>query len=310
MSTVIDVAAAVIQNSSGQVLLSCRPPQAPYAGFWEFPGGKFEPGEQALACLVRELREELGIEVTRSYPWITRVYAYPDKTVRLHFFRVFEWRGAPQAREGQGLSWQDAAAVTVEPLLPANAPILAALALPARYAITQAMHYGEAEFLVRLQRALSQGLRLVQIREKEMPSSRLAEFARTTVALARQHGARVLINGDIALAQAVGADGVHLSAQQLLDVRQLPLPFCAASCHNAAELAQAARLGCAFVVVSPVLPTATHPGAPPLGWEVFAGLIAQYPLPVYALGGMTPSLLTDAMRHGAHGIALLRAAWA
>jgi len=83
----------------------------------------------------------------------------------------------------------------------------------------------------------------------------------------------------------------------------------AASCHSAAELAQAAVLDADFVVLSPVLPTPTHPEAVGLGWDKFASLVSDYPVPVYALGGMKPELLETAMRHGAHGVSLLSGIW-
>jgi 8-oxo-dGTP diphosphatase len=85
--------------------------------------------------------------------------------------------------------------------------------------------------------------------------------------------------------------------------------LCAASCHTAEELAQAEKLGLDFVVMGPVLPTRSHPDALTLGWEGFAGLIQDYPLPVYALGGLQPRDLQTAWRAGAHGIAMQRALW-
>jgi 8-oxo-dGTP diphosphatase len=83
----------------------------------------------------------------------------------------------------------------------------------------------------------------------------------------------------------------------------------AASCHDAAELAQADRHSADFVVLSPVLPTPTHPGAAGMGWEKFAALVRDYPLPVYALGGMKRESLETAMQHGAHGVSLLSGVW-
>lgn len=115
-TAIIDVAAAAILDTDGRCLLACRPDGRAYAGYWEFPGGKIEAGEDARAALVRELREELSIEVDDAQPWLTRLYAYPEKTVRLLFFRVRHWHGTPQAREGQELSWQLPAAPTVTPL--------------------------------------------------------------------------------------------------------------------------------------------------------------------------------------------------
>lgn len=304
------VAAGIVQGADGRVLLAQRPPGKPWAGYWEFPGGKIEPGEQPRQALARELHEELGIELDRAHPWITRDYAYPEKRVRLHFFRVPVWHGTPHGREGQQLSWQDPQAVTVAPLLPANAAILQALRLAPLYAITRAAHYGEAGFLARLDAALARGLRLIQVREPEFEHAALVRLTRGVVARAHRHGARVLVNGDAALAHETGADGLHLPARQLLQLRQPPAAgLWAASCHDAGELAHASALQASFVVLSPVLPTASHPQAPGLGWETFETLIRDYPLPVYALGGMRPDLLDTAQQHGAHGLALLRGIW-
>ena len=306
----IDVAAAVVRQADGRVLFAERPAGKPWAGYWEFPGGKIEPGESPLAALQRELHEELGIELDAATPWITLVYAYPEKTVRLHFFRVSRWHGTPHGREGQRLSWEQPQAVTVNPLLPANETVLRALNLPPLYAITQAGKLGVEEFLKRLEAALARGVRLVQVRERDMPPAELAPFARRVVEIAHRFQARVLVNGDAALARQVGADGVHLPAGQLLRLESAPaFGLWAASCHDENELRQAAALGASFVVLSPVLPTTSHPGEPGIGWEKFAQLIRDYPLPVYALGGMKPELLDTARQHGAHGIALLSGIW-
>jgi len=307
---IVDVAAAVILQPDGRFLLARRPDGRAYAGYWEFPGGKIEAGEDARAALVRELHEELGIEADEACPWLTRVYAYPEWTVRLHFFRVLRWHGAPHGREGQALAWQTPDAPTVAPLLPANDPILRALRLPAVYAITHAAQYGSEEFLTRLDKALAAGVRLVQVREKHMGAEAFEAFARRVVASAHAAGARVVINADVALVGRIGADGVHLPARQLRQLTARPaLPLVGASCHDPAELACAAELGCDFAVLSPVLPTPSHPGEPGLGWATFADWVKDYPLPVYALGGMRPDSLATARRHGAHGICLLSGIW-
>lgn len=309
MQTVIDVAAAVILRADGSFLLTQRPPGRPWAGYWEFPGGKFEPGEAAADCLARELNEELGIDIDAPAPWITRVYAYPERTVRLHFFRVWRWRGTPHAREGQALSWETPLP-SVAPLLPANAPVLRALALPPIYAISAADELGVETFLMRLERALAAGLKLLQIRDKHLAAETRAHLARAAVTRAHAYGAKVLINDDVALAQAVGADGVHVSGRLLATLDRRPaVAWCGASCHDAAALARAERLGCDFALLSPVLPTATHPDAMPLGWERFAALARDRAMPVYALGGLSPQMLDRAQGHGAHGIALKGAAW-
>lgn len=307
---VVNVAVAVVQRSDGRVLLAERPRGKPSGGFWEFPGGKFEIAEDARRALARELHEEVGIELDSAYPWMTYDYAYDDKVVRLHVFRVLSWHGMPHGREGQRIAWEDPQAPGVAPLLPANDKVLQALRLPRLYAITNAQKYGVAEFLRRLERALEQGVRLIQVRERALAPGQLAQFARRVIAVARRYGAKVLINGDQTLARQVAADGVHLRASQLGRLAERPRDLlCAASCHNAEELARAAALGVDFVVLSPVLPTASHPGEPGIGWQRFAELVRSYPLPVYALGGMRPELLDTAMQHGAHGIALLSGIW-
>ncbi|MDP2143703.1 MAG: Nudix family hydrolase [Gallionella sp.] len=307
---IVEVSAAVLQRPDNSFLLAQRPPDKIWAGYWEFPGGKVEPGETPRHALVRELREELGIEVETAYPWITRVFTYPHATVRLNFFRVTSWSGELHPHEGQQFAWQHPPEVLVSPVLPANAPILRALELPSLYAISNVAELGAEEFLRRLEIALANGLRLVQLREKNLSRDALRELARRVVGLAHAHGARVLLNGDVELAQEVGADGVQLTGTQLAQLSERPtLDWCAASCHNAEELRQAEALGCDFALLSPVLPTKSHPGAPHLGWENFESIAAGSTMPVYALGGLTHDDMQISWQHGAHGIALLRQAW-
>jgi len=306
----IEVAAAVITGPDGRFLLGQRPAGKVYAGYWEFPGGKIEPGEAPLAALKRELHEELGIEVERAYPWLTRDYDYAHAAVRLRFFRVVRWSGTLHGRENQRFAWQLPDAISVDPLLPANAPILRALRLPPVYAISNAAELGEQEFLALLERALAGGLKLLQVREKEMTGSDFLRFSTQVVRLAHARGARVLVNADIKLAQKAGADGVHLTSEQLKQANRRPaLDLVGASCHNAGELARAQALGADFVVLGPVQPTPSHPGATGIGWDLFATLLKDCPLPVYALGGLRPTDLETACRCGAHGISMMRGAW-
>lgn len=305
-----DVAVAVILKPNGEFLLARRPEGKPYAGYWEFPGGKVEPGERVEQALRRELREELGIEVEQAYPWVTQVFTYPHARVKLHFYRVLAWRGDPHPHEGQQLEWQRVDALQVSPLLPANGPILRALSLPPVYAITQASEIGVDAFMHRVELALNNGLRLIQVREKNLAAPQLASFAADIVSLAQPYGARVVINSDVDLARSVGAAGVQINAADLMGMQQRPdITLCGASCHDRRELDQAARLELDFVVLSPVMPTQSHPGAETLGWQRFTELIADFPLPVYALGGLNMDDMNTAWERGAHGVAMLRGAW-
>ena len=128
----VHVVAAVILNEQGEFLLSSRPEGKAYAGYWEFAGGKVEADETELQALQRELHEELGIHIHAATPWLTKIHHYEHASVLLRFFRVLpnQWHGEVVCREAQQYSWQQAGRFDVEPMLPANGPILRALSLP------------------------------------------------------------------------------------------------------------------------------------------------------------------------------------
>lgn len=307
---VTEVVAAVLVRPDGEVMLASRPPGKVYAGYWEFPGGKVEAGESLEDALARELHEELGITVTHACRWITRVFVYEHATVRLNFFRVPAWTGVPHPHEGQTFSWQQPEHIAVTPLLPANFPIVKALTLPAVLGITHAESLGVETFLARLDAALAGGLRLILVRDKSLPEDTRLDLARAVVHRAHATGARVLVNGNPEFARASGADGVHLDSAAATRLSARPdTAWVGVSCHDAAELAHAAALGADYALLSPVLPTQTHPGAPTLGWKKFSSLAAASPIPVYGLGGLERTDVARAQSHGAHGVALLRGAW-
>ncbi|HYD58375.1 MAG TPA: Nudix family hydrolase [Burkholderiales bacterium] len=301
----IEVAAAVLLRGDGAFLLAKRPEGKVYAGYWEFPGGKVEPGEDARQALGRELEEELGIQVRRAAPWITRVFAYPHGTVRLHFFRVSAWNGEPYPREHQAISWQRLEASLLEPMLPANAPVLASLALPAEYAVTDAARLGTRAMLELLERRMAAGLRMVQVREPGMEPDARSAFTSAVLQLGERYGCKVLVKEPFP-----GAHGIHLTASELMKARERPrVALAGASCHVRAELEHAMALGLDFAVVGPVLPTASHPGSTALGWEKFAKLVQPTSVPVYAIGGLRAGDLDRTLDAGGHGIAMLRGAW-
>jgi 8-oxo-dGTP diphosphatase len=301
----IEVVAAVIQRPDGAFLLAQRPAGKLYAGYWEFPGGKVEPGEPLQEAIARELHEELGIEVRRSYPWITRVFTYPHGTVRLNFFRILGWAGEPHPREAQeAIAWQRLDGELVAPMLPANGPVLAALALPVEYAITDAARLGVSQMLAHLERRLAAGLRLVQVREPGLSAEERNGFTRGVLARAKVYGCKVLTKEPFE-----GADGLHVTASQLKNLSSRTSGLMAASCHTREELEHAMRLELDFVVLGPVKPTASHPGAAPLGWAAFARLAAGASIPVYAIGGLRRDDRDEAMRAGGQGVAMISGAW-
>jgi 8-oxo-dGTP diphosphatase len=120
---VVEVAVGVLVRADGAFLLTSRPRGKPYAGYWEFPGGKLEAGESVEQALRRELQEELGIDIGEAQPWKIEMVDYPHALVRLHFCKVFQWAGALQMREAQSFSWESLP-VQVGPVLPGTIPVL------------------------------------------------------------------------------------------------------------------------------------------------------------------------------------------
>ena len=310
MKKIVHVAAAVITRSDGSFLLGQRAPDTFYPGYWEFPGGKVEPGETPRDALIRELDEELGMRVDTAYPWITREHVYEHAHVSLHFFEVTAWRGEIHDRVHSALSWQQAGAMDVGPMLPANGPILKALRLPRVCGITHAGEIGIDAQLARLDAALAGGLRLVQIREPALPEADRESFARAVVERCHAAGALAVVNGDAALAQRIGADGLHLPARSLMAADRRPdFEWVGASCHSRAELEKAAALELDYALLGAVQPTQSHPERAALGWPAFGERIARLPLPVFALGGLSADALDTAKAAGAHGVAGIRGVW-
>lgn len=303
--------AAVITDARGRILLARRTEGRDLAGCWEFPGGKREPGETPEAALARELQEELGIDIEVGEPLISVPQQYPDKRLRLDVRHLARWKGTPRGHEGQALAWVAPDKLTRYAMPPADRPVVAALLHSDRYLVTPEPGDNDDAWLVALHRALASGIRRVQVRARSLRGERWEALATAAVQACRDAEAEVLINGDIVLARRLNA-GVQLRASQLREVAERPLPgdaLVAASCHTAEDLRLAESLGCDFAVLGSLRPTATHPEAPPLGWEGFARLREDVSLPIYAIGGLAPQDIAEARQHGAQGIAAIRAIW-
>jgi thiamine-phosphate diphosphorylase len=168
------------------------------------------------------------------------------------------------------------------------------------------------EFLRQLEISLAGGIRLVQFRAKSIEPALYRTLAVEVLACCRQHEAVLLLNADPRLLDNVGADGVHLDGARLAACQSRPVTsgkLVSAACHSLEQLRQAEAINVDFVTLSPVLMTASHPGAQTLGWDGFAGLAEQTTLPVYALGGMEAGLLAEAQKYGAYGVAGIQAFW-
>ena len=311
MPELIHVAAAALVDAQGRVLIAQRHASAHQGGLWEFPGGKCEPGETFEQALARELDEELGVKLLSHRPLIRITHHYDDRSVLLDVHRVDRWQGEPHGREDQPLQWVLPAQLTDYPMPAADVPIVSALQLPDRYLITPPALTDTGAFFRQLQSALQQTGSLVQLRVFDLDANDLEALAIESQKLCQMHGGRLLINGDVGLAQRVGAAGVHLNSRQLhsLQARPQEVGLLAVSCHNADDLRKAACIGADLAVLSPVLPTRSHPDASPLGWQRFAELVEPAGLPVYALGGMQTALLPRAWQAGAQGVAGIRGLW-
>lgn len=183
--------------------------------------------------------------------------------------------------------------------------------LPRTYAITGPAG-SEREWCRCYDALLERNPGLVQIRVWRERLDNPEAFLARAVERGHDHGHRVLVNGPAALAVSVGADGVHLDARSLLAAGKRPLApplLVGASCHDAAELAQAVAISADFACLSPLFPTRSHPDRPALGLVEFERLVSNCPIPVFALGGADTQSLEAVRAAGGWGIAGITAYW-
>jgi 8-oxo-dGTP diphosphatase len=309
---IIHVVAGVLRDGDGRILLTERPPGKHLSGLWEFPGGKREAGETPQDALRRELHEEIGVDASAMRRLICFPWDYAEKSIFLDVYDVADFKVDPHGKEGQGLRWELADALPRIAMPSADVPVVTALRLPDRYAITPEPQGDLRTFLVKLQRMLDSGIKLIQLRAKKLDAASLRKLAAEAHDLTRRAGAKLLLSGKLDIVRDLRLDGIHLPAADFIDLKTRPLDetfLIGASCHSAEEVRLATRMGADFAVLGPVKPTPTHEGRDGLGWDRFSKTIADAPLPVYALGGMTSVDLPDALRARAQGIAGITAFW-
>ncbi len=301
------MAVAVIRQGD-RVLIARRPDHVHQGGLLEFPGGKVEPGETVQAALVREIHEETGLTVAREslQPVIGVRHDYGDKRVFLDVWSTDAVTGEAHGREGQEVGWLPLAALRDADFPAANRPIIRALKLPHRYAITG--YFDEiADGLQRLERSLARHCPdLVLLRAPWLAAAAYREFAEAGLALCQAAGVAVMVHGRAEYGRLPGVAGVHLPWREAVTLVERPLAsgrLLAVSCHNDAELGQAMALGADFVTLGPVQPTASHPDSRPLGWDRFQQLVAGAAMPVFALGGVGPGDVMNARERGGQGVA-------
>ena len=315
LSQPLRVVAGLLRRYDGRWLIGRRPPGKADAGLWEFPGGKLEPGEDAASALARELDEELGIRIGPASPLSTVHWQGGGRALELIGLQVDHWQGEPHAREHSDLAWVHARDLAHYPMPAPDLPLRARIALPARYLITPEPTRGQDAFLAELARAIAQpAIGLASIRARSLDADAFRRHAIASLALIRRQRPDLiaLLHTDPSTARELGADGAHLSSAQLARAQQRNGPgWLLASCHDENELRQAEALGVDAVVIGPVLPTRSHPGAEALGWAGYARLATRTWLPTYALGGVGSKADSDqAKAAGELGVAAIRALWA
>lgn len=317
MKKLVHVAVGVIEDKHGNIFIAQRAADAHQGGLWEFPGGKLESGETTPHALQRELHEELAIDVQHCEPLIQIRHHYPDKSVLLDVYRVTEFSGSPIGNEGQPVRWVHKSDLVNYQFPAANKPIVKAIALPERLLITGAATT-YCEFTEKLERAFDLGIGDVILRIENLSLQEHRNFVLSAAQMTAQRNSLLQINTshenyELFVNQlGISSIGLHMNRHELMSHKQRPVAsevLLGASCHNIRELQQAVEVDADYILLSPVLPTMSHPDSESLGWQSFAELVESVNIPVYALGGMHDGHLSQAKQCGAQGIASIRAWW-
>ena len=301
-----------VLRHQGKILISRRQKHQAYADYWEFPGGKVEAEESLQDALIREFKEEIGIETSHWQPLIFIPWEYEHAAVELNVFVCDDFNGEARGAEGQQIKWVEMNELENYQFPEANQGIVTALQLPREYMITGGFH-DIKDGLNRLEAALEKGIRLVQLRAKKMDEADYIAFAQPAIELVHQYRGTVLINGKPEwLEQLPQADGLQLASTAIMDFVERPVgkdKLLSVSTHSEAEIAKALELKADLILLSPVKETSSHPGVPGIGWQRFADISKDIPVPVYALGGMKADDIEQAIENGAQGVAAISSFW-
>ncbi|MCK5916946.1 MAG: Nudix family hydrolase [Cocleimonas sp.] len=303
----LHVVVAVIQDKKGQILIAQRDTKKHQGGKWEFPGGKVEQGESAQHALVREINEELGIQIESATPLIQIHHHYTELSVFLDVYTVNTWRGEAYGKEGQPMRWIGLNDINHYSFPAANTPILQALSLPDTCLITPEIK-DEAEFRQGILRYLDRGQTLIQFRAKTLTTHAYINRATWLIKQCKAYETSLVLNSPPS--QLDFANGLHLTSSQLLALKSRPeTTLLSAACHNKSELLKAQQLAVDFIFLSAIKATTSHPELISKGWQWFSENIKECNIPVYALGGLGVDDLDIAKKNGAQGIAAISQLW-
>ncbi len=291
-SKLTGVAVGIVQNDQGQVLFTQRPAGKPYAGWWEFPGGKIELGETVALALARELREELGIQILECHAWLTQRYVYPHAHVQLQFCHVRGYSGQLQSLEGQAFAWGTVQRPPL-PFLPAALPVLKSMQLPTVLHFTAASAAGFELWQAKLA-ALDHGTVIVAQPESDTVLIQSVLDACLQWKAAQPERRRVIVGSCHPQAWWGLADGVHYTANDLAQLTHRPSHlWVGASASDPELIKQAAKLGCNYLTVD------EHSG-----WGGLGEVLSQCQVAAYARGTFSDQHLPLAQAAGAAGIAV------
>lgn len=302
----LEVVAAVIRDSNGKVLIAKRPVDKHQGGKWEFPGGKVEKGESRRSALVRELHEEIGIDIGHSARLISVYYEYDDKAIYLDVYEVLQWEGDAIGKEGQPIRWVSPYELHDFEFPEANSSIVEAACLP-KYLKLIGPAADTLEYKKNFLANIETGYRLflevfndaTALKSEFKPDHELINWLLDTAA---EHQADVVFESPPPLVRSDYS--LHLSAQELLKIKEKPIARkVSASCTSAEDLFKAQRLGLDFIVIGPVSMSCAD-DSKAIGWPLFQSYSSQVNIPVYASGGIGEKDMVLAREYGAQGIVI------
>ena len=300
---IIKAVVGVLDNDLDQILIAKRQDHQFMAGYWELPGGKIDPGETQQQAIVREMNEELGIQVNKTSLHQRMIYQYPDRVVELSIYRIEDYQNTPYGKEGQAVAWVDIEGLSNYQLLPTMRAFIHSITLPKQYWITPSTNHQSDDWLAQFEQKIQQGIKLIQLRSKV---SLDREFIQHIYIKCQQHNVNLLLNIPNKSFNEPYANGWHMTTQEMLSLKKRPCAddkLLGASTHTLEEALSAQKIGADFVVISPVQATQTHPDTLPIGWDKATEVVEKLNIPVYFLGGMGLNDLDKTLELGAQGIA-------
>jgi 8-oxo-dGTP diphosphatase len=305
LASPLQVVAGVIRNSKGEVLINQRSAPVQFAGQWEFPGGKIESGETRLEALVRELREELAIDMLTSSPLISLTHDYPHATVQLNVRDVTAYGGTVVGAEGQAVRWVSPDDLPQVNFMQANKPIVNAVRLPSVY-LNARYHPREANLILsRLEHLLEEGRLMVELDGCSTHSNMMRDFSGKVIELCRAHGSLAIANADPDWALDLGFDGVQLEAEKIraLDTRPVPCEYwLGVTCRNREDLDLAQRRNADFVLMDVPMRKSIGQNLQDIDQCLPDSFCESARIPVYIPGEMSRSGISCAREFGAQGV--------